>query len=101
MEIKVSGRHIDITAAIREYASEKVLKLPRYYDRVQEIDVVLDRRGPPTPTGEGGAQDDARRTGQTDHRPREARLDGVRQRRRRAARQAREGPAHGGGDRCQ
>lgn len=42
MEIKVSGRHIDVTPAIREYASTKALKLPRYFDRIQEIDVVLD-----------------------------------------------------------
>lgn len=43
MQIKISGRHVEVTAAIREYASEKVLKLPRYFDRVQEIDVIIDR----------------------------------------------------------
>jgi putative sigma-54 modulation protein len=42
MEIKVSGRHIEVTPAIREYASEKALKLPRYFDRVQGIDVVIN-----------------------------------------------------------
>ncbi len=44
MEIKVTGRHMDITPPIREYASEKALKLPRYFDRVQEIDVVIDKQ---------------------------------------------------------
>lgn len=43
MEIIVSGKHIEVSTAIREYALEKVNKLPRYYDRVQKINVVLDR----------------------------------------------------------
>ena len=40
MEIIVSGRHLDITDAIREYASEKMSKLPRYFDRIQSIEVI-------------------------------------------------------------
>jgi putative sigma-54 modulation protein len=43
MQIKVSGRHIDVTEAIRAYAAEKAGKLPRYFDRVQAIDVILDK----------------------------------------------------------
>lgn len=43
MEITVTGRRIEITDAIRKYASEKVSKLPRYFDRVQIIEVVLSR----------------------------------------------------------
>lgn len=44
MEITVSGRHIEITGPIREYASEKVAKLPRYFDRVSMIEVVVEKR---------------------------------------------------------
>jgi putative sigma-54 modulation protein len=44
MEITVSGRHLEITPAIREYASDKVAKLPRYFDRVQLISIVADKR---------------------------------------------------------
>ena len=44
MEIVVSGRHLEITDAIRSYATEKVSKLPRYYDRIQKIDVVAGRK---------------------------------------------------------
>ena len=40
MEIVVTGRHMDITPAIREYATEKVSKLPRYFDRIQSIEVI-------------------------------------------------------------
>lgn len=41
MDIMVSGRHMDITDAIRAYAEEKVAKLPRYFDRVQQIEVIV------------------------------------------------------------
>jgi putative sigma-54 modulation protein len=43
MQIKVSGKHMEVTEPIREYATEKAGKLPRYFDRVQAIDVVLDK----------------------------------------------------------
>lgn len=44
MQFKISGRHIEITDAIREYAKTKTDKLHRYYDRIQEIVVVVDKR---------------------------------------------------------
>ena len=44
MEFKISGRQVEVTDAIREYAERKTAKLPRYYNRVQEISVVIDRR---------------------------------------------------------
>ena len=43
MEIKFSGRHIDVTPAIKEHASEKVMKLPRFFDRIQQMSVVVDK----------------------------------------------------------
>lgn len=42
MNIIVTGRHLDITPAIRTRAEEKVQKLSRYYDLIQEIEVILD-----------------------------------------------------------
>lgn len=44
MEITVTGRHLEITDPIRNYAIEKAGKLPRYFDRVQLIEVVADKR---------------------------------------------------------
>ena len=44
MEITVTGRHIEITPAIRQYATEKVSKLPRYFDRIQSISTVADKK---------------------------------------------------------
>lgn len=43
MEITVTGRHMDITEAIREYAHGKANRLPRYYDRVQAVEVVTEK----------------------------------------------------------
>ena len=42
VNITISGRHLEITAAIRQYAEEKVGKLPKYYDLIQGIEVILD-----------------------------------------------------------
>ena len=47
MELKLSGRHIDLTPAMRDYAESKVGKLPRYYDRITSIEVVVDREDHP------------------------------------------------------
>ena len=43
MEITVTGKHLAVTDAIKSYANEKVGKLPRYYDQVNMIEVVLDK----------------------------------------------------------
>jgi putative sigma-54 modulation protein len=43
MDIIVTGKHVEITDAIRDYARSKVQKLPRYYDRVAEIEVLITK----------------------------------------------------------
>lgn len=42
MNFTISGKHIMITDAIRAYAEEKTSKLPRYYDGVNQAEVVVD-----------------------------------------------------------
>lgn len=42
MVVTVSARHMDVTPALKQYAEEKAKKLTKYYDRIQEIEVVLD-----------------------------------------------------------
>ena len=42
MAITISGRHMEITPAIRTHAEEKAAKLPKYYDLIQNIEVILD-----------------------------------------------------------
>ncbi|MBM4025072.1 MAG: ribosome-associated translation inhibitor RaiA [Planctomycetes bacterium] len=42
MRFTITGKHIAITEAIREYAQEKTAKLPRYYDGVSQVEVIVD-----------------------------------------------------------
>ena len=42
MTVIVSSRHMDVSAALRGYGEQKVGKLTRYYDRIQEIEIVFD-----------------------------------------------------------
>ena len=42
MQIQVTGRHVEITDDVRDYIHDKVAKLPRFYDRIHEVEVVLD-----------------------------------------------------------
>ncbi|HNQ24633.1 MAG TPA: ribosome-associated translation inhibitor RaiA [Phycisphaerae bacterium] len=41
VQITVTGRHVEVTEDVRVYALEKADKLPRYFDRVQSIEIVL------------------------------------------------------------
>ncbi len=42
MLFTITGKHIDITEALRAHAEEKTAKLPRYYSSVNQIEVILD-----------------------------------------------------------
>ncbi len=42
MQIQVTARHVEVSDDVREYIYEKASKLPRYYDRIHEIEVILD-----------------------------------------------------------
>ncbi len=43
VDISVTGRHVDVSNKIRSYAEEKASKLPRFFDRVQAINVILEK----------------------------------------------------------
>jgi len=43
VEISVTGRHVEVSNRVRTYAEEKAQKLPRFFDRVQSIDIVVDK----------------------------------------------------------
>lgn len=38
----VTGKHVHITDAIKKHAEQKTAKLPRYYDNITQVDVVID-----------------------------------------------------------
>ncbi len=42
MQISVTGRRVEVTDEIRGYVHEKADKLAKFYDRIHEIEVVLD-----------------------------------------------------------
>ena len=45
MRIDVSARGMDLTDSVRGYAEEKAERLPRYYDGVEQILVVVEHEG--------------------------------------------------------
>jgi len=38
----ITGKHIDITEAIRKHAEQKTSKLPKYYDNINQVEVIID-----------------------------------------------------------
>ncbi|MHC5023678.1 MAG: ribosome hibernation-promoting factor, HPF/YfiA family [Planctomycetota bacterium] len=43
MQINISSKHMELTPAIEEYATKKLEKLPRFFDRIQSVDMVIDK----------------------------------------------------------
>src|SRR5882672_10077777 len=43
MQIKFSSKHMQITPAIEQYAARKLEKITKYFDRVQEVAIVIDK----------------------------------------------------------
>jgi len=42
MLFTITGKHIEITDALRSHAQEKCEKLPRYYNSINQIEVLID-----------------------------------------------------------
>ena len=42
MQINITGRHIEVTPALRAYATEKMQKLARHFDQVTSINIILN-----------------------------------------------------------
>ena len=42
MLVKITGKHVDITDAIRAHVEEKALKLPRYFSSINGIEVIVE-----------------------------------------------------------
>jgi putative sigma-54 modulation protein len=43
MRITVSGRHMEVSESLKSYVQEKAGKLDRFYDRVQNVEVVFNQ----------------------------------------------------------
>ncbi len=44
MIVTVASRHMDVTPALKSFAEQKANKLLKYYDRIQEIEVIMDAK---------------------------------------------------------
>ena len=42
MLFTITGKHIEITEALRVHAEEKTSKLPKYYDSINQMEVIID-----------------------------------------------------------
>ena len=42
MVVTISSRHMVVTEALKAYATQKANKLTKYYDLIQEIEVIFD-----------------------------------------------------------
>lgn len=42
MQINLTGRHVEITEALREYVNNKFAKLERHFDHINNVHVILD-----------------------------------------------------------
>ena len=42
MIVTISSRHMDVTEAMKNFAEQKANKLSKYYDLIQEIEVIFD-----------------------------------------------------------
>lgn len=45
MNIQISGRHLEVTEAMRAYVLKKVGRLQKHYNRISELEVVVDGAG--------------------------------------------------------
>ena len=41
MNLHITGHHLEITPAIREYATEKFSKIKRHFDNVLDVNIIL------------------------------------------------------------
>ncbi|RTZ67407.1 MAG: ribosome-associated translation inhibitor RaiA [Aquificaceae bacterium] len=42
MQLNITGRHIEVTAALHDYVQEKFSRISRHFDQVLNIEVILE-----------------------------------------------------------
>jgi putative sigma-54 modulation protein len=42
MQINLTGRHVEVTSALRDYVTNKFAKLERHFDHINNVHVILD-----------------------------------------------------------
>ena len=46
MQISVSGRHLHLSQDVQDYARAKVSKLAQFFNKIQTVDVIVEKQGP-------------------------------------------------------
>jgi len=41
MQVNITGHHVDLTDALRDYVNEKLARLERHFDKVMDVHVIL------------------------------------------------------------
>jgi putative sigma-54 modulation protein len=44
MLVTITGKHVEVSEALRQRVREKVEKLPRYYDNISQVEVIIERK---------------------------------------------------------
>jgi putative sigma-54 modulation protein len=42
---KITARHMDVTDAMKAFVEKKIAKLSKYYNRISETEVIVDKEG--------------------------------------------------------
>ncbi len=42
MLFTISGKHVDVPPAVKKYAQDKTAKLPKFYNIINQIEVIID-----------------------------------------------------------
>ncbi len=42
MQVKLSGHHVDLTDALREYVNSKLARVQRHFDHINSVEVTLN-----------------------------------------------------------
>jgi putative sigma-54 modulation protein len=43
VEVKISSKHMELSEAIEDYAAKKIDKFGRFFDRIQQVEMVIDK----------------------------------------------------------
>ena len=44
MLFTITGKHVEVTESLRQRVQEKVEKLPRYYNNINQVEVIVERK---------------------------------------------------------
>ena len=43
MQVQISSKHMELTPAIEDYATKKIDKFHRFFDQIQQVEMVIDK----------------------------------------------------------